>query len=383
MIYQIVLPGKIRFGVGSLDTIGDEANKLAAKRALIVTDPGVYKTGVTDPVKKNLSKAKLSVDVFPEAEPEPSYSKLNATAKELRKNNYDLLVGIGGGSSMDTAKGLSLLFTHGGIGQDYGGVDKVPGPCLPVFACPTTAGTGSEVTNIAIFDDRERGLKIGIVSNYIVARVAFVDPTLTYGCPAKVTAASGMDALIHAIESYTGNKANTFSDTLALEAMRLIVANLSRAVKNGSDKEARNHMSEGALLAGMTFVNSGCAAVHALAFALGSQFHVPHGTANAVLLPYVTECNLSANLSRYATVAQMLGVKTQGLPLQEAAEKGVEAMKALAADIGIPLHLRDLGVPKQALEGLATATMDVTRLLANNPKKLTLDDVRGIWENAW
>lgn len=383
MIYQIILPGKIRFGVGSLDTIGDEANKLAAKRALIVTDPGVYKTGVTDRVKENLSKAKLSVDVFSEAEPEPSYSKLNATANELRKNNYNLVVGMGGGSSMDTAKGLSLLFTHSGIGQDYGGVEKVPGPCLPVFACPTTAGTGSEVTNIAVFDDREQGLKIGIVSNYIVARVAFVDPTLTYGCPAKVTAASGMDALIHAIESYTGNKANTFSDTLALEAMRLIAGNLRTAVKNGSDKEARNCMSEGALLAGMAFSNSGCAAVHALAFALGSQFHVPHGMANAVLLPYVTECNLSANLPRYATVAQMLGVKTQGLSLQEAAEKGVEAAKALAADIGIPLHLRDLGVPKEALEGLATATMDVTRLLANNPKKLTLDDVRGIWENAW
>ncbi len=382
MIYQIVLPGKIRFGVGSLDTIGDEANKLAA-HALIVTDPGVYKTGVTDPVKKNLSKAKLSVDVFPEAEPEPSYSKLNATAKELRKNNYDLLVGIGGGSSMDTAKGLSLLFTHGGIGQDYGGVDKVPGPCLPVFACPTTAGTGSEVTNIAIFDDRERGLKIGIVSNYIVARVAFVDPTLTYGCPAKVTAASGMDALIHAIESYTGNKANTFSDTLALEAMRLIIGSLRTAVKNGSDKEARNHMSEGALLAGMAFMNSGCAAVHAFALALGSQFHMPHGMANTVLLPYVTECNLSANLPRYVKVAQMLGAETQGFSLQKAAEKGVEVAKTLAADIGIPLHLRDLGVPKEALERLATATMDVTRLLANNPKKLTLDDVRGIWQNAW
>ncbi len=383
MIYQIVLPRKIRFGVGSLDTIGDEANKLAAKRALIVTDPGVYKAGVTDPVKENLSKAKLSVDVFSEAEPEPSYSKLNATANGLRKNNYDLLVGIGGGSSMDTAKALSLLFTHGGIGQDYGGVEKVPGPCLPVFACPTTAGTGSEVTNIAIFDDREHGLKIGIVSNYIVARVAFVDPTLTYGCPAKVTAASGMDALIHAIESYTGNKANTFSDTLALEAMRLIIGSLRAAVKNGSDKEARNHMSEGALLAGMAFMNSGCAAVHALALALGSQFHMPHGMANTVLLPYVTECNLSANLPRYAKVAQMLGAETQGLSLQKAAEKGVEVAKALAADIGIPLHLRDLGVPKEALERLATATMDVTRLLANNPKKLTLDDVRGIWQNAW
>ncbi len=382
-IYEIRVPGKICFGAGCTETMGEEATKIGAKRALIVTDPGVYKTGVIDPVKEILSKAKLSVDVFSEAEPEPSYSKLNATAEEIRKNNYDLVVGIGGGSSIDTAKGLSLLFAHGGIGQDYGGVEKIPGPCVPVFACPTTAGTGSEVTNIAVFDDRERGLKQGIVSNYLLARVAFVDPTLTYGCPAKVTAASGMDALIHAIEGYTGNKANTFSDVVALKAMPLIVGSLRKAVKNGSDKEARNRMSEGALLAGMAFMNSGCAAVHALAFPLGSQFHVPHGVANAVLLPYVTECNLSSNLPRYATVAKMLGVKTEGLSNQEAAEKGLAAAKALAADIGIPTHLRELGVPKEALEGLATATMNVTRLLANNPKELTLDDVRGIWENAW
>jgi len=383
MIYQIMLPGKVRFGVGALDTIGDEANKLAAKHALIVTDPGVYKAGLADSVKERLSKAKLSVDVFPEAEPEPTFPRLNAAAEQFGKESYDLLLGVGGGSSMDTAKGLSILLAHGGKGQDYGGVDKVPGPGIPIFTLPTTAGTGSEVTNVAIFGDPEKGRKLGIVSPYLLARLALVDPTLTYGCPPKVTAASGIDALIHAIECYTGTKANTFSDALALEAMRLIAGNLRTAVKNGSDKEARNRMSEGALMAGIAFGNSGVAAVHALAYPLGSRFHVPHGVANGVLLPYVTECNLPANLPRYATVAQMLGVKTQGLSLQKAAEQGVEAIKALAADIGIPLHLRDLGVPREALEELAVATMEVTRLLANNPKKLTLDDVRRIWQNAW
>ena len=383
MVYQIILPGKIRFGVGALNTLGDEATKLAAKRVLIVTDPGVYQAGLIDPVKEQLSKARLSVDIFAEAEPEPTFPRLNAAAEQLRKEGYNLLIGVGGGSSMDTAKGLSVLLAHGGKGQDYGGIDKVPGPGIPIFTMPTTAGTGSEVTNIAIFGDVEKGYKLGIVSPYLLARLALVDPTLTYGCPPKVTAASGIDALIHAIECYTGNKANTFSDTLAIEAMRLIAGSLRTAVKNGSDKEARNRMSEGALLAGIAFSNSGVAAVHALAYPLGSRFHVPHGVANGLLLPYVTECNLSANLPKYAIVAQMLGVKTQGLSLQEAAEKGVEAAKALAADIGIPLHLRDLGVPKEALEGMAVATMDVTRLLANNPKELTLDDVRRIWQNAW
>jgi alcohol dehydrogenase class IV len=383
MIYQIMLPRKVRFGVGALDTLADEASKLVAKQALIVTDPGVYQAGLIDPIKEQLSKAGLSVDIYPEAEPEPTFPKLNAAAEQLRKKGYDLLVGAGGGSSMDTAKALAILFAHGGKGQDYGGIDKVPGPGVPVFTIPTTAGTGSEVTNIAIFGDIEKGYKLGIVSPYLLARLALVDPTLTYGCPPKVTAASGIDALIHAIECYTGNKANTFTDALALAAMQLIVGNLRTAVKNGSDTEARNCMSEGALLAGIAFGNSGVAAAHALAYPLGSRFHVPHGVANGLLLSYVMECNLSANLPKYAIVAQMLGVETEGLTLQEAAEKGVEAARALITNIGIPLHLRELGVPKEALEEMAVATMDVTRLLANNPKKLTLDDVRRIWQNAW
>jgi alcohol dehydrogenase class IV len=263
------------------------------------------------------------------------------------------------------------------------GVNKVPGPGLPVFTLPTTAGTGSEVTNIAVFGDPAQELKMGMVSPYLLARLALVDPTLTYGCPPKVTAASGMDALVHAIECYVGKKAHTFSDALALEAMRLIVANLTAVVKDGSNKEARNGISEGALLAGMAFGNSGAGAVHALAYPLGARFHVPHGVANGLLLSYVTECNLDANPAKYATVARMLGVNTEGLPPREAARSVVETTRALAAEIGLPIRLRDLGVPREALEGMAVATMDVTRILANNPKELTLEEVRTIWKNAW
>ncbi|MBA7662092.1 Long-chain-alcohol dehydrogenase 1 [subsurface metagenome] len=330
-----------------------------------------------------MSKAGLLIEVFADSEPEPTLPKLNDTANQLRGNTYDLLVGLGGGSSMDTAKGLSVLLTHGGVGQDYIGVGKVPGPGIPVFAIPTTAGTGSEVTNIAVFGDPEKELKLGMVSPYLLARLALVDPTLTYNCPPEVTAASGIDALVHAIECYTSTKANNFTDALALEAMRLIVGSLRTAVSNGSDEEARNHMSEGALLAGIAFGNASVAVVHALAHLLGSRFHVPHGVANGLLLPYVMECNLPANLPRYAVIAQMLGEEIEGLSFREAAERGVEAVKTLAMDINIPLHLQALGVPREALEGMAVATMDVTRLLANNPKKLTLADVRAIWENAW
>jgi len=309
--------------------------------------------------------------------------KLNDAASQLKGNKYGLLVGLGGGSSIDTAKGLSVLLAHGGVGQDFIGVAKVPGPGIPVFTIPTTAGTGSEATNIAIFSDPQKELKMGIVSPYLLARLALVDPTLTYNCPPKVTAASGIDALVHAIECYTSTKASNFTDALAIEAMRLIVGSLRVAVSNGSDAKARSHMSEGALLAGIAFANAGVAAVHALGFPLGSRFHVPHGVANGLLLPYVMECNLPANLPKYAVIAQMLGERIEGLSLREAAERGVKAAKTLAIDINIPLHLQDLGVPREALEGMAVATMDVTRLLANNPKKLALDDVRAIWENAW
>ena len=370
-------------GVGALNAIGDEASELGAKRALIVTDPTIYNSGLVNPVRDQLASVGLSVEIFSKSEPEPTLPKLNVAARALSKGRFDLLVGVGGGSSMDTAKGLSILLVHGGEGQDYLGVGKVPGPGIPLFTIPTTAGTGSEVTNIAIFGDPDKELKLGIVSPYILARVAFVDPTLTYGCPPGVTAAAGIDALVHAIESYTSIRSNTFTDVVALEAIRLIVGKLRTVVNNGSNEEARNHMSEGALLAGIAFGNAGVTAVHALAYPLGARFHTSHGVANGILLPYVMDCNLPANVPKYAVVAQMLAGKTEGLSLREEAERGVKAVKALVADIGIPSHLRDLGVPEEALEGMAVATMDVTRLLANNPKKLTLDDVRGIWRNAW
>jgi alcohol dehydrogenase class IV len=381
--YQIIIPQIVRFGVGVLNTIGTEIKKVRAQAVLIVTDPGVYKSGLIQPVKEQISKAMVAVDVFSEAEPEPTLPGLNKAASELKRGNYDVIVGVGGGSSIDTAKGLSVLLAHGGDGQDYIGTDKIPGPGIAVIAIPTTAGTGSEVTNIAIFSDPKQELKLGMVSMHLLARVALVDPTMTYGCPRGVTAASGIDALVHAIECYTSLKANDFTDAIALKAMQLIWANLRAAVNNGTNKDARNYMAEGALLAGIAFGNAGVAAVHALAYPLGARFHVSHGVANGLLLPYVMECNLSADLPKYANIAKILGEPTKGLAPLTAATLGLKAVKKLIQDIGIPYRLRDLEVPREALGGMATATMDVTRLLANNPKTLTLDDVRGIWQNAW
>jgi len=381
--YQVTLPGKVCFGVGSVDVIKDEALKLGARHALIVTDAGVYQAGLADPIKEPLVRANIPVDIFPEAEPEPTLPRLNAIAKELRKESYDLLVGLGGGSSLDTAKGLSILLAHGGRAEDYLGDDSVPTQGIPLFTIPTTAGTGSEVTKYAIFGDPEKGLKLAMISTHLLARLAVIDPTLTYNCPPQITAAAGIDALTHAIECYTGKKAHSFSDALALEAMRLISINLRTAVGNGADREARNQMAEGALLAGIAFGNSGVAAVHALAYPLGSHFHVPHGIANGILLPHVMQANLTSNLFRYAKIAQMLEVKTQGLSQREAAEQGVAATKNLISDTGVPLRLRDLGVPQASLEEMALATMEISRLLEVNPRQLNIEDVRQIWTSAW
>jgi len=381
--YQVTLPGKIIIGPGSLNCLGNEANVLRVKRTLIITDPGVFKAGLVDPVKEQLTRERISVDIFSEAEPEPTLTWLDTAVKKLNRSNYDLIVGVGGGSSLDITKALSILLTYGGKGEDYIGVDKVPGPILPIYALPTTAGTGSEGTKHAVFNDLERGYKSAIVSPLILPRLALVDPELTYSCPPDITAASGIDALTHAIESYVSNKSNHFTDALSLEAMQLVAENLKVAVQNGSDKEARNRMAEGALFAGIAFANSGVGAVHGIAQLLGSRFHVPHGVANGLFLPHVMRCNLQADLPKYANIARILGVDAFQLSMTEAAELGVEKVKVLAADIGIPLRLRDVGVPEEVLEEMAIANMEFERPMCFNPKKLILDDVSSIWHNAW
>lgn len=381
--YTLTAPQTVRFGVGCVGTLGDEARRLGASKVLFVTDAGVYNAGLVEPLVEQLIKAGLLVEIFAESEPEPTYPSLNSTAALLSGRSFDLIVGVGGGSSLDTAKGLSVLLAHGGRGQDYVGIDNVPGPIIKMILIPTTAGTGSEVTNIAIFGDPDKELKMGIVSPHLVASVALVDPALTYSCPRALTAASGVDALVHAIESFTSLKACAYTDALALTAMKLIVDNLEVAVLDGQDKVARHHIAEGSLLAGIAFGNAGVAAVHALAYPLGARFHVPHGLANGVLLPHVLRHNLPANYLKYARVARAISEQAHGMPTEEAARHGLEVITELCRNIGIPVNLRDLGVPEQALDGLATATMSVTRLLNNNPKQLSLADVREIWRGAW
>jgi alcohol dehydrogenase class IV len=290
---------------------------------------------------------------------------------------------LGGGSSIDVTKVVSILVTNGGPIDRYIGVDLVEKPGIPTIMLPTTSGTGSEVTPIAILTDTKDKLKKGIVSPYLYASVAIVDPILTISVPPKITANTGMDALVHAIESYIGKKANPFTECLSLKAIRLISENLRTAVTDCENIEARYNMSLGSLLAGIAFANAGVGAVHALAYPLGGQFHLPHGLSNTLMLRYVMEYNIVSRLDKFAKIAEAMGENIKGLSIRDAAQLALDAMVKLAEDINVPTKLRQVEIPKEAIPQLAEAGIKVTRLLSNNPRKLSLEDIIQIYTNAW
>ncbi len=369
-------------GSGSLDRVADEVRRLKAERVMIVTDANLVKTGIVGRVEDLLNAARIPVERFEDVEPDPPYQTASRAAEQTKEMKADLVLAIGGGSALDIGKVASILVTNPDGVNSYFGVDLVPKPGLPTIAVPTTAGTGSEVTPIAILSDHEDKLKKGIVSPYLFPAVAVLDPELTVGLPAAVTAATGMDALIHAVEAYTSRNAYAVSDMLALEAMRLIVSNIRTAFANGSDLAARAGMLQGSLLAGMAFANAGVTAVHAFAYPIGAEFHIPHGVANSVMLAPVMEFNMMGNLTKFAHMAQVLGEDSHGLSDRQAAMVFVEALQTLATDLRIPRHLKEFGVEEKDIPFLASGVMKVTRLLANNPRELRLEDAEAIYRRA-
>jgi alcohol dehydrogenase len=289
---------------------------------------------------------------------------------------------IGGGSPIDIAKVAALLVTNDDPVTSYFGIDLVPKPGLPTIVVPTTAGTGSEVTPIAILSDHTEKLKKGIVTPYLFPSAAILDPELTMGLPASVTAATGMDALIHAIEAYTSRNAYSMTDMLAEQAMTLISDNLRTAFADGKNLDARSKMLEGSLLAGMAFANAGVTAVHAFAYPIGAEFHIPHGVANSVMLASVMEFNMLGNLPKFARMAELLGENTSGMSQREAAMAAVKAMKTLAHDVRIPGSLGEFGIREEHVPELALGVMKVTRLLANNPRELGVTDAEEIYRRV-
>lgn len=375
---------RILMGPGCIEQIGREVKALKGGKVFIVTDPGIIRAGLLKPVEESLQDAGLPWSLFDRVEPDPRIEVVEECLEKAREEQVDCLIGLGGGSSLDIAKVVAARLTNSGKMDDFFGIDLIPDPGVPMILVPTTAGTGSEVTPIAILSDTREKLKKGIVSSYLLPKAALLDPMLTIGLPPAVTAFTGMDALIHAIEAYTSVNANGLTDHLAFRAMDLISGNILTAYARGEDLSARSKMLEGSLLAGMAFANAGVTAVHAFAYPLGGEFHhIPHGLANSVMLPHVMRFNMLGNIRKYADVASALGVAVGELTDRHAAEEGLEVIEGLMADIEIPSRLRDLQVPEEAIPNMAQGVMKVTRLLANNPRRITLQDAERIYRNAW
>lgn len=370
---------RIVIGPGSLSVAPDELKKLGATKVMLVTDPGLVATGIVGRLEKILSDGGLQVSRFDKVEPDPRYEIVFDAAEAAKAAGADALVGIGGGSSLDIAKVASVLLTNPGPVAQYFGTDLIPVPGLPLMAIPTTAGTGSEVTPIAILSDEHEKLKKGIVSPYLLPAVALLDPELTLGLPPQVTAATGMDALIHAVEAFTSKNATPTTDMQAVQAMDVIFNNIRTAFCQGENLAARSALLEGALLAGMAFANAGVTAVHAFAYPIGAEYHIPHGVANSIMLSPVMEFNMMGNLPKFARMAGIFGQPVEGLSLRDAALRAVEALQTLSADLRVPSHLSDFGVKQEDIAGLAEGAMKVTRLLANNPRKMTLQDAVEIY----
>ena len=377
------MSGRLIMGLGALEELPEAVTRLGAGQGLVVTDAGIVEAGILDEVTETLEEAGLPTATFEEVESDPRIEIVGLAARAATEAKADVIIGLGGGSSMDIAKMAAIVARHGGDARDYLGIGNTPGRGLPTVLIPTTAGTGSEVTPIAVLSDTQDHLKKGVVSDHLYADVALVDPWLAVGCPTHVTAFTGMDALTHAIEAYTNKYNQPFVDTLAVEAIRLVSANLRRAVACGDDVDARSAMALASLYGGMCLGPVNTAAVHALAYPLGGIFGVPHGVANSLLLPYVMEFNLIADLERYADIADALGERTADLSMRDAAARSVQAVRRLADDVGIAAHMRALDIPESAIDEMAEGAMKVTRLLNNNPRTMTLEDAKSIYRAAW
>lgn len=376
----LLQPQKIVFGTGCINKLVDDYQKLGFKRLFVLTAPPIRPL-IEEPLAV-LAEGGISVEVVQDIVAEPTVNDFKRILEQARRFGADSVVGIGGGSVLDVTKLVASFINSEQQVEDCFGTGFIKAKGL-WFAClPTTAGTGSEVSPNAILLDERDHLKKGIVSPYLIADAAYVDPKLTWSVPAKVTADTGMDALTHCIEAYTNKFAHPTVDIYALQGIRLIAANLEKAVKNGHDVEAREALALGSLYGGLCLGPVNTAAVHALSYPLGGEFHIPHGLSNAILLPSVMKFNRPANLRRYAEVALALGCEP-GQDADETAQHGVEFIYRLAEAVGIPQKLTDLGIPQTAVPGMAKAAMEVQRLLKNNPREVTEQDALNIYNSLY
>ncbi|MEW6347951.1 MAG: iron-containing alcohol dehydrogenase [Thermodesulfobacteriota bacterium] len=374
---------RLLFGRGAAARLGDVAGEMGARRYLLVADPALASVGVLGPVRASLDAAGLQGAVFEDVEPEPYLDGADRAGAQGHAVDADLVIGIGGGSAMDTAKAAAMLLTNEGKAQDYIGLNLVNVPGVPTLMVPTTAGTGAEVTFTAVFTNRETKAKGGINSPFLFPNVAVLDPELTVPLPANVTAYTGMDALTHAIESVSSRSSTVFTEALGTCAVRLIFGNAKKAVADGTDLDARERMLMGSVLAGMALADAGVGACHALAYPLGGRYRIPHGLANAVLLPYVMDFNVEAASLSYSLLAGSMGPQFGILTPDEAAASAVEAVRDLCRAIGIPRTLAELNVPRSDIPAMVESALTVRRPVENNPRTLGEKEATSIYERAF
>jgi len=382
MYYAIQLPKRVVFGSGIADKIGGEAKLLGAKRTLIVTDETMEKMGLCDKVEKSLREVLEEVDVFDKVESEPTLAIADEIVR-ASKHNYDLVVGIGGGSVLDMAKLASAAAANPEQeASAFLGANKIKNPSVPKILIPTTAGTGSEATPFALVITN--GKKKAIASSYNLADVVFIDAAFTATMPPRVTAFTGMDALSHAIEAFLSLGANPLTDSFALEAMRKISNNLEEAFSHGDNLNARMEMSLAAMLAGIAFGNAGVIAGHAIAHAFGARYKVPHGVSAALTLPYIMEYNanaptVGARMKEIATA--LVGEKIESA--EEAASKAIARVRSMIERLELPARLSDLDVPREDLPELAEDVEKEKGYLKRNPREMGLGDAMKLLESMW
>ena len=383
-MYDYLVPSVNFMGPGCLKVIGERAKMLGGKKVLIVTDKFLrnQEGGAVEQTIKYLTEAGLEVAIYDGTEPNPKDTNVADGLKIFREENCDMIVTVGGGSPHDCGKGIGIAATHEGDLYDYAGIETLTNALPPIIAVNTTAGTASEVTRHCVITNTKTKVKYVIVSWRNLPLVSFNDPELMVGKPAGLTAATGMDALTHAVEAYVSKDANPVTDASAIQSIKLIANNLRQAVAMGDNLEARTNMAYASLLAGMAFNNGNLGYVHAMAHQLGGLYDMPHGVANAMLLPHVCKYNVISNPQKFADIAEFMGENIDGLSVHEAAEKAIDAMFRLSKDIGIPTSLKEMGIKEEDFEYMAEMALKDGNAFSN-PRKGNEKDIVNIFKAAY
>ncbi|MDQ7095433.1 iron-containing alcohol dehydrogenase [Desulfosporosinus sp. PR] len=382
-VSSVRYPQVVHMGSDSLRKLGQEAVELGGHRVMVIADKGIVAVGIAETVQDQLKESGLEVYLYSEFKQSPSLEDVNTCAAQAREKKIDLLVGVGGGSSIDVTKSTAILGTNSGNFNDYLGLHNIPKRGLPKILIPTTAGSGSEASQAVVLKDEVDGVKKVAYSRYLMADTVILDPLLTLSMPRTVTVDSGLDALITSIEHYISLGSNPPTDIAALESIRLIAGNLRTAFAYGRNIKARYDMLLGSFFAGASS-SAGLGGIHCLCYPLESLFQLTHGRANAVIAPHVLEFNRTSTMTKFSVIAEAMGEKVDTLTLVEASKKAVSAMREILADLGVSTRLRDYNVSRESLSDMAElAVKSGSRLLQTNPRILSIEDAKDIYEKAW